>query len=1474
VKSAKRINVRLLLAILAAVLLVAVTVVVVHRVQIRRNAQGLAALARTKVAEGKPGEAIALFARYLSFRPNDAAAQAEFAKLVAARADRADASRGERAQAYDAIESAVSKNPSDRQLRIILADLMLKAGRFGAAGEQLDILLQADAGAAASEAAGPGTPPADSESETGGEDRETLLLMRARAHLGMGRYKEAAGLLAGICGFDLEKKEFPAESPATASATKDIGLVVYQASVFLSALLEEKLRDPQSAQAVLDHLVDVNPDDFRGWLARANWHRSHEAFDAAAADLAKAAELAPEDAGVLFTSFEIAIAQQRFAAAEQLIAKTRSLFPGDERVFRGIASVAARQGQMERATNVLREALSSKLNEHYRVNLMLVDVLLLQGRLEEAEKEIAAFAEKYGADGPEIGLMESRLLIAQRRWLPARKKLEAVRPLVATSTELTNQVDILLGQCHEQLGEFDEQLAANRRVLSDDHKSVAARIGSAAALATIGRSDEALAEYEALAEAMSTEQLTATPQAWSPLLQLRVAQQLKRPTAERDWSRTDELLDLLEQSPAISSTQLALLKSDACVRKGDSAAAEQLLRAQLAVDPQSPQLTAALMTLLLRTEGAAAARELLQTAPPEVRQSLVVMVVEAQVAARMSADESQALFTAIETRADSMTDEQGGQLLANLGAIRRGTGSPAEADRLWTAALKKRPDDVQILTALLESACERGDVVKANATAAEIGRLSGQESPQGRVAAAAALVLAVRQGQAGRAADRERPAAGRGGAELTPDEKNQLTAAFNLLVEAENERPGWVRIQKLFAEIAGLRGDVPEAIERLQRASAMGSLDPAVLRQLLALLYLSNRLDEAQQTLARLGPEGVSGLERLSAEIELSTGKFDDAVALAERSVDADANASVDELLWFGQVLSRAGKLDRATEVLQRAVNADPKRPDGWLALLSSQFTAGQRRAAERTLDRAAEALEPPRRQAVLAQGSEMLGRIEDAERYFREVAAADRRNLAAARGLASFLVRRGRLVAARDELREIVASADDAPDAAAIRVWARRALATLISQSGGYRDLEESLTLLQQNAEGGKLPAEDIAITVGILANRPEPDNWRRAIDLLDQLAALQPLSNAQRIQRAQLLEKCGRWDDARNELVAVVSRPNTPLPVQSLLIEKLIMHGERDSARLWLKKMADRFPDAPPVHALRARLAVADNDRVAATDAARKLMPDESRPLQPEQLGSIAALMEQLGFDKAADKVFERYAAASRAGVLARAAFLGRQHRTDESLDLLEQQWDRLPLLPLMQTAVLALRAQGTGASAQQRERVAAWFTKAERQDPDSTPLKLLFADMQSLDGRDDDAIAIYRDLLGRDDLPALQAAVVSNNLAYLLARPATAAEAEKLVDAAIVELGPSPDVLDTRGVVLLAAGKTSEAVATLKEAVLAPSAAKYLHLACALAADRQIEEARKALDQAKSLGLDPATLPADEQLRLTTLQAGLGG
>ena len=99
------------------------------------------------------------------------------------------------------------------------------------------------------------------------------------------------------------------------------------------------------------------------------------------------------------------------------------------------------------------------------------------------------------------------------------------------------------------------------------------------------------------------------------------------------------------------------------------------------------------------------------------------------------------------------------------------------------------------------------------------------------------------------------------------------------------------------------------------------------------------------------------------------------------------------------------------------------------------------------------------------------------------------------------------------------------------------------------------------------------------------------------------------------------------------------------------------------------------------------------------------------------------------------------------------------------------------------------------------------------------------------------------------------------------------ERLVARAIDELGPHPDVLDTRGVILLEEGRGREAIADFNESILQPTAAKYLHLASALASDRQMDAARKAFAEARKLGYSPSRLSFGDRERLKALETLLG-
>ncbi len=1426
-----------------------------HRFQQSRNAGSIVKLARLRVTEEREDEALVLFDRYLRFRPNDDEAHAEFARLLLQKTRTSDNPRNYVQSTFKALEAAVRRNPEDCELRQELAEFLLQMGRFGDARQHLELLRQKPEAAgkpAVGKTADAGKSTREDADEAQQPDPTVVGVMLTRSLAGGGNFSEAAAVAGELIGFDLKTRDFRSQRTVSDRTT--------QAYTILAAILEEKFRDSDATRRVFEQLVKDNPKDPQAWLSLARWHRKLGELRAAETAAARANELAPNNAEVILVAFDVALTARNYARAEGIVRAGLEQFPLDDRMYRNRALLSMQQQQPDKAVAQLRDGLL-KLPDQPGLTLLLAEALFQKNELDEVDKTVEKLKSMTSDENPAALLLEARVMLARQRWMPAKQKLEQLRPLAAGSDELTRQVDLYLGQCFEQLGQFDEQLEANRRVLSEDINSLQARVGAASALAAAGKSDEALLEFETVAASITPERLASIPQVWSPLLQLRVADQMKRSESQRDWSKIDALVDQLQQSKDVSNTQLSLIRADLLVRKGEEDAAIELLTEASEAAPSDIEIWTALAILVMRVKGPEAGREVLDRMPADVPVNAPLLLLDAQIAARQPEAKAASRLEEIERLGEKLPEPQVARLLAGLATIRLSMGNRADAERLLTTLQKKVPDDPRVRLMLFEIAYDNQDLEKSEKAADGVAAVSGPDSPQARICRASVRILAVRLEQ------RKQARRGREGFDLTPDQTRQLDVARNLLIEAENERPSLFQIQQLFAEIDTLKGDNAAALERLRRAVRLSQSSPAVVRQLVSLLYTSNRVEEAQQALESIGPEGIDGLERISAEMELRSGKLDEAVLLAENSVSKDSK-NAGELLWLGQLLGRSGKTDRAGTVLERAVEAGPQQQETWLALFAHHLSRGQRRSAENVMARASNELAEPARQLVTAQGQEMLGGFDDAERSYREAVAVAPNDTSVIRGLAAFLLRRGRLKPARTELERIVETAADDPASKADKVWARRALAELMTQNGSYKSLEDALAIVAKNAgPDGQLAAEDLVLQIAMLSSRPEPASWRSAIALLEKLGQSQPLSTEQRLQLARLLEKAGRWEDCRNELLTLIASPNPPPTLQALLVEKLIEHGELSTARTWLAKVRAAAPDAPLTLSLESKLAMAENDRPAAVAAVRKLMP--SGPVSAERAGQLAAigkLLEDLGFPKAADKVLADFASLSKEGMAARAEFLGRQNRTDEALDLLQEAWDAIPLERTLQTALSIVRSKGSVLEGKNSERLEQWFAKARRQDPESVTLTLLLAEMRELQGRSKEVAALYREMLARKDLAPAQAAMVANNLAFYLAAPETAAEAKKLIDSAITELGPHPDLLDTRGMIHLALGENRLAVADLEESILEPTALKYLHLACAQLAVNQTEAARKSLLQARKLGLQPAHLtPADrERLR----------
>jgi len=242
---------------------------------------------------------------------------------------------------------------------------------------------------------------------------------------------------------------------------------------------------------------------------------------------------------------------------------------------------------------------------------------------------------------------------------------------------------------------------------------------------------------------------------------------------------------------------------------------------------------------------------------------------------------------------------------------------------------------------------------------------------------------------------------------------------------------------------------------------------------------------------------------------------------------------------------------------------------------------------------------------------------------------------------------------------------------------------------------------------------------------------------------------------------------------------------------------------------------------------------------------------------------------------------------GKLMMALFLGRNGRTQEALNQCESLWADPRNAELAAAICLNLViAKGARPDSPEVDRVTKWFEQATKQRTDSPVLLLGLGNCRERQERYDDAKALYERVIKQGSpLPGKSGAnqliaTSYNNLAWLLALKDNQSR-DALVDInnAIKLMGPTPNYLDTRGVVYLGLNQPKNAINDLQTAVDAdPSPAKLFHLAQAYLQANDKEKAKlywkdarqKKLDQ---LGYGPTSLHPLERSAYQKMLTELG-
>jgi tetratricopeptide (TPR) repeat protein len=1447
----ERLNRRFLLRVALAVVLLVTCYVVVHAVQLRRQTSALLTEASQAEEQGRPERAERFLRLYLNLDPQSEDALARYGLLLE---KRPVASRPRR-KIVDLYEQVLVRNGERHDIRRRLVALAIEAGSFDVALTHLAAL---------------GTNfPNDAKVAY-----QTGLCREAKREYALAA--TAYTLAAGLPPQPIEDSQPLADSSRSESSTGSTKTTSIESSQRLADIYRRHLDNPQQADQVIDDMVKANPKESRAYLLRAAYRRQFgrstpEELKAIREDVEAAQSHAPPgDIEVILAGAEVAASDKKFDEARTLLERGLKEHPQEARLHLALVGIDLRTGRATEAQADLRRGLEASPSDG-KLLWLSAQLFIDEGKWDEAQERIAKLKKTRQPPG-RIEFLEARIQVAQRHWRTAATNLERIRSLMADAPDLALQGDILLGQCYDQLDEPDRQLTVYRRVTATYPLHPAARQGSVAALAKLGRLEEAVTEAQTLTQ---LPQPPAT--AWLAFARVRLLQTLRTPAAQRKWAEVEALLDKaaktaaqraaapptgkggaapepggpVREAPALvalpQEAQVALLRAEVLAAQGRLDKARQLLEEVRAKNPRQLEPWLALARLDGYEGRSDEALRLLANAQQQVGDRVELRLARLPfLPGRKAADLALALGQ-LGDHLEHFGPEERVRLLRALGDVYEQVGEPAEAERLGLQGVREQPDDLGLWTQLFEAALRTGTEDTRRERLAQIQRIEGEGGPVGRYGEACCLLASAQSG-----------------------DRSLLPKARNLLMLVAGQRPAWPIVSLRLAEVADLDGQDDQAIEHYRRALDLGERRGPVVHRLMQLLYQHQRYDQAEEVVRKLQdvPPLTNFLQKASAEIALRKFEPDRALEWARQAAPV-SSANFRDHLWLGQVFWAAKRETEAEAAFRRAVRLAEKESEPWLVLIQLQVRRGNKAEAEKTLREAQAKMDPAQATLALATGQEILGHTDRAAEYLRQALAAKPDAPALLQLVSQFYLRNSQPREALPLLRKLLEPRLGTP--AGVAAWARRSLAMLLGSPGsGPVPLREALSLLDENQRQNGESPEDQRARAGVLATRP--GRRPEAIRILEGLRQKSALTRVDELRLAGLYMAENKWQEANEALERLVATDATDPQVVGAYVHCLLRRGAALSTPSWLAKLEQLAPNRPETVELRARQLFAAGQEADALALLQKYVADPA--VKPEEsvqrLRQAGALLEEWTREgqglhpecaRVAEEMYRQYVARSGKpeSLLVLASYLVRQERVSEALDVCEQALKTAP--EEVVTWVAATVLDSVQATDDQMRRVERWLMAALDKKP-GTPIFLdRLAGLRERQTRFSEAEALFRQALARDP----RHVVALNNLAYLLAlQGEKGAEALELSQKAIEIGGVAAPLLDTRAVAYLAVRQPEAAIADLEEAIAdMPSATLYLHLARAYLEAGRADAAATAWKKANDAGLRPAQLhPLDRE------------
>lgn len=856
------------------------------------------------------------------------------------------------------LKSLLQRQPQSAEGRFLLGQALLATGDAATAEAELQRAL--DSGFAS----------------------EKVAVPLATALLALGKPQE---LIERYRGVNLEAVEADAELKTqlalayaengdTAEAEKAIALALQRAPGYAPArLLDARLRalggDPTGALLIADDVLAKTPDNAQAWLLKADLLQqdattSAESVAAYQQALVLRGDLLPAHRALL----TMRIRQHDIDGARSQWAEMSKALPGHPQTLYYEALIAYLDGNPER-TRAITQLLVRGSPNNARVLLLAGQAETRLGALTQAESLLLRAMEAAPkAAEPRRALAAAYLQAGEAR--KALAILDFLESLINAPRSEDGESLALAAQAYLLLGDFskaDANFARAARLLPDDKELRVAR-----ARAQLGRGNDEVPLAE-LTDIATIDRGTSADLAlisarlrrkeWDAALTAIDALAKKVPGSplpdqlrgEIAWTRHDAAGARrgFEQALSKDSRYFPAVQGMALLELAENqpAAARARFEKLLADDPQNVSAMIALADWMARTGvPAEQAVELLNKAittrpnDPATHQALI--------AHYLRAGDSAAALTAARAAVRALPAEMA--LLERLGAVQLTAGDINQAILTFSNLVRTTPRSAAARLWLADALLSAGQSRDADYQV----QLAMQLAPTARATQRAAVAMALRQNDAGKALQQAR---------ALQKQFPQDALGFRLEGDIEASRQNWAAAISAFGKALPLDDTGDTAVRLHWALGASGKpaeatrfanawlkeqpRDAAFLMHLGDMAMLRNdwpAAEERYRQVLELRPDHALALNNLA--YLLVQLKKPGALPLAQRAV-ALAPRRTDMLDTLALAYADAKQFDRAIETQRLAVKLAPESPGLRLALARLYLQAGDKEKARSELD-------------------------------------------------------------------------------------------------------------------------------------------------------------------------------------------------------------------------------------------------------------------------------------------------------------------------------------------------------------------------------------------------------------------------------------------------------------------------------------------------------------------------------------------